>query len=151
VRLSPERKVVVGDRRGSAAAADAVGNRRKARPARRNWPGATGPPGSKNRARGQGFPRNLGDPVVSTETKEGKGNSLEKPRPERAAFRAHGIEEVNAVVVGLSEGNEARPEGRLGVRAPRLTVEAGEPTQGTLQRGGGAGIWNRRRARCRRH
>jgi hypothetical protein len=50
-----------------------------------------------------------------------------------------------------SEGNEARREGWRGVRAPRRTDEAGEPTRGTPWRKGGAGMQNRAEERWERH
>jgi hypothetical protein len=53
--------------------------------------------------------------------------------------------------VRASEGNGASLEGRPAVGALRRTEEAGEPTQGTPQRKGGAGMRNRSEERWQRH
>jgi len=63
------------------------------------------------------------------------------------ALHARGSEQASAAQVPPSEGNEARRDGRREVAAPHRTDEAGEPTQGTRRREGGAGERNRWRER----
>src|SRR3989337_1247284 len=73
------------------------------------WPDALVLPGSESRARAQsGFPRNVGDPVVSTDTSrlEVPGDQLQNTACGSARPRAG---ETRALrVVPPSEGNEAR-------------------------------------------
>lgn len=93
-----------------------------------------------------GSPRNLGDPVVST-TRSGAGNPESKPWRHVEALVDVCERTGERRVVSRSEGNEAKRDGRQEVGAPNMTDEAGEPTQGTPRRKGGAGLWNRRRER----
>jgi hypothetical protein len=53
--------------------------------------------------------------------------------------------------VARTEGNEGKGERRRGVGAPHCTGEAGEPTQGTPWREGGAGTRNRTEERWKGH
>ncbi len=77
-------------------------------------------PGSKSRARAQwGFPRNVGDPVVSTLNPEGGNRSVEhKPPALGVARHADGSEASVSRLVLPSEGNEVRRDERQGVVAP---------------------------------
>jgi hypothetical protein len=95
-----------------------------------------------------GFCRNLGDPAVSSVRHPGAGDRVTKgPGPGAGRPAPQGSEAPDVRLVPLSEGNEARREGRQGVGAPRSTAEAGEPTRGTPWREGGAGKRNRWRER----
>ncbi len=90
-----------------------------------------------------GFPRNVGDPVVSRlEDPEG-ATGLCSPRP---ATRVLGVvrSENRHRPVPPNEGNEVRRDGRREVGAPNSTVEAGEsyPWE-TPWKEGGAKSWTR--------
>ena len=83
------------------------------------WSGKGVPPESWSMANGQArFPRNLGDPVVSTEEVPGRGSRVNNPR--LAGGHTHRRRERNmrVPVVPPSEGNEARREGWQGVAVP---------------------------------
>jgi len=78
-----------------------------------------------------GFPGNLGDLVVSTETNTtGAGDrSTNPPDLHAAGARAAWGEVPGTVVVPPSEGNEARREGRAEVGSLHRTCGVGELTQ----------------------
>ena len=78
------------------------------------------PPGSKSRARAQwGFPRNVGDPVVSTLNPEGvTGAKRKRPQAVGGARHVDRSEENVPRLVPPSEGNEVRRDERQGVVAP---------------------------------
>ena len=78
-------------------------------------------PGSKNKAEKQsGFPRNLGDPFVSSGSKSGLHGLAQSNNPGRADLRLGppGANRQTHRLVPPSEGNEARREGRAEVVAP---------------------------------
>ncbi len=100
--------------------------------------------------RAVGFPGNLGDLVVSTETNTtGAGDrSTNPPDLHAAGARAAWGEVPGTVVVPPSEGNEARRDEWREVGALHSTCEFGEP----VPRGPGGGkaapgAWNRWRER----
>ncbi len=64
-----------------------------------------------------GFPRNLGDPVVSTEA-EPAGGTGEQPQARRRHTPRRGERNGRVPVVPPSEGNEVRREGRQEVAVP---------------------------------
>lgn len=115
-------------------------NWRKAAPRRRKaWRG--GPAGvGEQGTLAWGFPRNLGDLDVSAGYEPVGGHRDNKAQaPGEGCPAAWGAKETGQEAVALSEGNEARGEGRRGVGASRSTVEPGEPTRGTPGREGDAG------------
>ena len=77
-------------------------------------------PGSKSPAKVQwGFPRNLGDPVVSVELLLRHGLAdLEQSGPVGRAFTTGGSEAANASTAPPSEGNEVRRDERQEVAVP---------------------------------
>jgi len=93
-----------------------------------------------------GFPRNLGDLVVSV-LDHGVGHPLSKPRPREAALVLPGSErraqaryrQAKATKCGGTGGQESEHSIVPGKR--------GNPPQGTPWREGGAGSWNRGRER----
>ncbi len=56
----------------------------------------------------------------------------------RSRVRGRWGQTTDVAMVSPSEGNEVRREGGQGVAASHSTVEAGEPTRGTLSREGDA-------------
>lgn len=73
-----------------------------------------------------GFPRNLGDPIVSTAI-SGSGTGRSTPRCPRSRVGDRREQRPDAAAVSPSEGNEARRDGRWGVGASHSTEETGEP------------------------
>jgi len=65
-----------------------------------------------------GFPRNLGDPVVSMEEFPGGGYRVTNPRPVAVTLGGDGSERASVPTVPSSEGNEVRREGRQEVVVP---------------------------------
>ena len=97
-----------------------------------------------------GTPRNLGDPIVSALSKPaGQPDDQARDPGRRVPLAWERTENPNAV--RLSEGNEVRSDGRQGVGAPSSTDDAGELTQRTLLREGGAESWNCWEERWSRH
>ena len=72
-----------------------------------------------------GFPRNLGDPDVSTAF-SGSGTGSTTPRSPRSRVGDRREQISDATVVSPSEGNEARRDGRRGVGVSHRIGEAGE-------------------------
>jgi hypothetical protein len=93
-----------------------------------------------------GFPRNLGDPVLSTQ-RDPAGDRVTNPQAKRR--RAPRLEERtwSARVVPPSEGHEARRDGGRESEPFVVPVRPGNPHQGTRWREGRAGSWNHWRER----
>ncbi len=68
--------------------------------------------------RESGFPRNLGDPVVSTEEFPGWGYRVTNPGPVGVYTQRRRERNMRVPVVSPSEGNEVRREGRQEVGVP---------------------------------
>ena len=103
---------------------------RQHRPSRQGE-AVVGPPGSDNRARWQGSPRNLGDPIDSVET-NGWGAVDQNPglrAPTPCPARANKANRRNRSY----KPNEASGDGGKSER-PSSTEEAGEPPRGTRRR-----------------
>ena len=99
------------------------------------WPGRAIPPGSKNRARSRGFPRNLGGPVASRQLRRGHpGDQLQARgrRTRRPRERTQGTTWYRQAKAtkrgGTGDGESERLDS---------TGDAGEPTRGTPPREGG--------------
>jgi hypothetical protein len=113
------------------------------------WPGVFGPAGVQEHGAGtRGLLGNLRAPSVSTDI-PGTGTGIPTPWP-TTPRRVAGSEQ-DARVVSPHEGNEMWRKGRMGVGAPRSTVETGEPLRGTRRREGGAVSHNRWRETWRVH
>jgi hypothetical protein len=76
----------------------------------------------------RGFPRNLGDLIVSAPT-DREGARLNSPCIEEPTTRGPPERSTSGGAVLPREGNETRWDGRAGVGAPHSTVEAGERTR----------------------
>ncbi len=75
-------------------------------------------PGSETmRKRELGFPRNLGDPVVSTEETR-KGIPGDQPQARRCRTQRRRERKMRDPVVPPNEGNEARRDGQQEVAVP---------------------------------
>ena len=80
--------------------------------------GRIGRPGSKNMGkRESGFPRNLGDPAVSTEETRA-GTPGDQPQARRCHTHRRRERNMRVPVVPPSEGNEVRRDGRQEVAVP---------------------------------
>jgi hypothetical protein len=91
-----------------------------------------------------GFPRNLGDPVVSARyPARGTAGRANAPGLRWRRSATDGSEARARKAVPPSEGNEVRWDGRQGVGASRTTDEAGELTRQDPVEGRGRRIADR--------
>lgn len=83
-------------------------------------------PGSESGARGQGSPRNLGGPHVSSRRRPGRGPETSPGFSPHAGCGVRRAKKQPAREVALSEGNEATRDGHEGVGVTHGTDEASE-------------------------
>ena len=112
----------------------------------RSRPRVTVLPGSKSTARGQGYPRNLGDPIVSIdETGERAADQLSEARERRVPARRE-RRRTRRWYRGARKPSD--PEGTMGSRsACTVPVKRGNLPEGPRGGRAGAGLWSHGRDR----